>query len=282
MKTKRIIASALAFIMATTAAASSVFAAGETVTISASKTEASAGSSFSVDISFSGVPATAIQSCEFAIKYDSSVLSITGVDAGEITNTGADNAESDISGDCPAFFEDHSVNGTINMTWCTGLEDKNYWISEDGVFATISGTVASGAAAGEYPIEIVAISRDDLNGTNDSIYAGYVENESAVEYSTSVANGAVIIVGETQVTTTGTTTTTNSIEISDVLYGDTNLDGVVTLVDLVYLNKRLSNAVKFNAQQEANADCKKDGEIVSSDATALLKFLGEKISALPE
>ena len=208
MKTRRIIASALAFIMATTAAASSVFAAGETVKISASTAEAEAGAAFTIDISLSGVPSTAIKGCEFAIKYDASALSITGVKAGEITNTGADSAESDISGECPAFFEDHSTAGTITLTWCTGLNDKGYWISKDGVFATISGTVAAGATAGEYPIEIVPISREDISGTNNTIYVGYVDNGTAVEYGTSGANGAVVVVGKTESTTTTTTTTT--------------------------------------------------------------------------
>ena len=210
MKTRRIIASALAFIMATTAAASSVFAAGETIKISASKAEAEAGAAFTIDISMSGVPSTAIKGCEFAIKYDASALSITGVKAGEITNTGADSAESDISGECPAFFEDHSTAGTITLTWCTGLNDKGYWISKDGVFATISGTVAAGATAGEYPIEIIPIPREDISGTNNTIYVGYVDNGTAVEYGTSVANGAVVVAGKTDATTTTTSTTTTT------------------------------------------------------------------------
>lgn len=282
MKTKKIIASALAFIMATTVAASNVFAAGETVKISASKAEAEAGAPFSVNISFSGVPSTAIKGCEFAVKYDSSVLSITGVEAGEITNTGADSAENDISSESPAFFEDHSTAGTINLTWATGLMDNGYWISKDGVFATISGTVAADAKAGEYPIEIVAISRDDLDGENSSIYVGYIENGKAVEYETSVTNGAVIVGTGTTITTdiTTTTTTTKKVE-GDVRYGDLNLDTKVTLVDMVYMSKYLTGAIKFNSQQTANGDCAKDGDVTSSDATALLQFLGEKIDSLP-
>ncbi len=298
MKTKKIIASALAFIMATTVAASNVFAAGETVKISASKAEVEAGAPFSVDISFSGVPATAIKGCEFAVKYDSSVLSITGVEAGEITNTGADSAENDISGESPAFFEDHSTAGTINLTWATGLNDSGYWIAKDGVFATISGTVAAGAKAGEYPIEIVAISRDDLDGVNNSIYVGYLDNGKAVEYETAVTNGAVIVGAVTTVTTgttvttdtTTTTTTTTSAggettttkkDDTEVKYGDVNLDSKITMVDMVYMTKYLTGAVKFNDNQKANGDCAKDGAVDASDATALLQFLGEKIEVLP-
>lgn len=322
MKTRRIIASALAFIMATTAAASSVFAAGETVKISASKAEAEIGGTFSIDISLSGVPSTAIKGCEFALKYDSSVLSITGVKAGEIANTGADSAESDISGEVPAFFEDHSKAGTITLTWATGLSDTGYWINKDGVFATVTGTVSTSATAGEYPIEIVPITRDDISGANNSIYVGYVDgNGTAVEYGTSVSNGAVVIAGKTtateqtttteepikttttteepikttptttvtsnnQTTTTTqkpvTTTTNGGNDVTDVKYGDLNLDGAIGITDVVYMNKYIAKIISLNAQQIANADTLKDGNINPNDASVLMKYVVSKIDSLPQ
>jgi len=289
MKTRKIIASALAFIMATTVAAGSAFAADETVTFSANKVEAVAGGNFSVDISLSDIPATAVQNCEFAVKYDASVLSITDVKAGKITNTGADSAEADISGECPSFFENHSIAGTVNLSFSTGLKDKGYWIAEDGVFATISGTVAAGATAGEYPIEIVAISRDDLSGVNDSIFAGYIDNGKVVEYSTAVKDGAVIVTAQTVITTTvtsgsGTTTTTTTTTkkpVTDASYGDTNLDETISMIDLVYLNKYIAGAMTFNDQQIANADCFNDGAIDPSDSTALMQRIAGQITDLP-
>lgn len=287
MKTRKIIASALAFIMATTTvAASSVFAAGETITFSANKVETVAGGNFSVDISLSDIPATAVQNCEFAVKYDASVLSITDVKAGKITNTGADSAEADISGECPSFFEDHSTAGTVNLSYSTGLKDKGYWIADDGVFATISGTVKSDATAGEYPIEIVAISRDDLSGVNTSIFAGNIDNGKVVEYSTAVKNGAVIVTATTETTTvtSGSTTTTTSNTtgiISDVKYGDTNLDESISMIDLVYLNKYIAGVINFNDQQNANADCFKDDIIDPSDSTALMHRISGQIETLP-
>lgn len=296
MKTKRIIASALAFIMATTAAASSVFAAGETVKISASKAEAEVGGTFSIDISLGDVPSTAIKGCEFAIKYDASALSITGVTAGEITNTGADSAESDISSDLPAFFEDHSKAGTITLTWCTGLTDAGYWISKDGVFATLTGTVSASATAGEYPIEIVPITRDDISGANSSIYVGYVDgNGGSVEYGTAVENGAVIIAGQTTATTattatTETTTATKPTETSSsnqggevtVKYGDINLDDAIGVTDIVYINKYLAQIIKLNDQQLLNADVLNDKVLNASDSSILMKYVVNKVDSLPQ
>lgn len=299
MKTNRIIASALAFIMATTVSAGSVFAAGETVTLGASTTEVKPGSQFTVDITLADVPATGIMGCEFAVKYDSSVLTITGVEAGEIANTGADSVESDISGECPSFYADYSTDGSVSITWSTGLDDSSYWISQDGTLATITGTVAAGAAAGEYPVEIVPISRDG----NTTINVGYIDaNNTSVAYDTAVSNGAVIIVAETQQTTTtkpAETTTTGPIVTTtspsttettskttnggaaDVHYGDINLDGVVSMVDMVYLNKASAKLVQLNDQQMANADCAFDGSISAADSQALLKFLVLSLSELP-
>lgn len=295
MKTNKVIASALAFIMATTMAAGSVFAAGEQVTISADKVEATAGSEFSVDIKLSDVPATGIMACEFALSYDASALSVTGVTAGAIANTGADAAESDISGECPSFYADYSTAGTVNLTWSTGLTDASYWIAEDGVFATITGTVSASAAAGEYPIEIVAISRDDISGTNSSILVGYVDsNNQAVEYEAVVSNGSVTVVGETTTTTTttggqdSTTTTTTTTTATtgnggDLVakIGDINLDSIVSMIDVVYLNKGLAGTIKMNEQQLVNADCVSDDTIDANDATILLQYIVELIDTLP-
>lgn len=76
-----------------------------------------------------------------------------------------------------------------------------------------------------------------------------------------------------------TETTTNN--ITDALYGDTNLDKSVSVVDLVYLNKYIVNIIKFNDQQKLNADCFYDNGIDSNDASALLNYLAEKIDSLP-
>lgn len=296
MKTKRIIASALAFIMATTVAAGSVYAAGETVTIKASKSEAQAGGEFTATISLADVPATGIMGIEFAVKYDSSVLTIKDVTAGAIANTGSDAAEPSISSEVPSFFADYSNAGTVNLSWSTGLNDKSYWIAKDGELVTITGTVAEGAAAGEYPIEIQAISRDDINGTNSSIYLGYIdENNASVEYGSAVEAGAVIVVAQTEATTTTTTavvtTTTTDTKpvdvtttapVGDVYYGDVNLDNTISMVDLVYLNKSIAKLIALNSQQTLNADVKKDNSIVSSDAAVLLQYLLGKFDSLPQ
>jgi endoglucanase len=90
-------------------------------------------------------------------------------------------------------------------------------------------------------------------------------------------------------TTTTTTTTTGSSEGStttnngtfDDLIGDTNLDGKVSIIDVVYLNKKLAGAIEFNEQQMRNAQCVDDGAVNSADATALLRFIVQLVKSLP-
>lgn len=90
----------------------------------------------------------------------------------------------------------------------------------------------------------------------------------------------------TTTTTTASTTETNdsdstSTSILNVMCGDTNLDGDVTLSDVVLLNKFNAGAIEFNAQATANIDCNNSGTIDASDSLALLRFLVQLIDVLP-
>lgn len=63
--------------------------------------------------------------------------------------------------------------------------------------------------------------------------------------------------------------------------GDVNLDGVVSLVDVVCLNKYMAGSMTLNSAALANADCCDDATVNGSDATALLKYVVESIDDLP-
>ncbi len=82
-------------------------------------------------------------------------------------------------------------------------------------------------------------------------------------------------------TTTTTSTTAVAPPVSDILYGDANVDGEVSMKDLVYLNKSLAQLIKLSDAGKANANCRNDDMINSADASALLMYMLAKISALP-
>lgn len=107
----------------------------------------------------------------------------------------------------------------------------------------------------------------------------------------SISGDVTVTPNETQTTTESTTTTTTTTATSttnstatpdpSVKFGDVNLDGIISMVDLVYLNKANAKIITLNPAQIANADCAKDGVIGSGDAQALLKFLVLAIKVLP-
>lgn len=69
--------------------------------------------------------------------------------------------------------------------------------------------------------------------------------------------------------------------VSEIIYGDVNLDEVVSMLDVIYLNKYVANIINFNPSQMRNAECVIDGQINSSDSQALLKFMVNNIQFLP-
>ena len=78
-------------------------------------------------------------------------------------------------------------------------------------------------------------------------------------------------------TTKATTTTTTTISS----YGDVNLDGMVDILDAVFLNKYLATLIQFSDAQMANADCCQDGVLNDQDTTALMQFILLLIDDLP-
>ena len=82
----------------------------------------------------------------------------------------------------------------------------------------------------------------------------------------------------TTTTTVSTTTTVDPDTIVDwsrVLYGDTNVDGNVTVVDISTLAKYIVNSANYplrNATAEENANCKYDNAIDNSDTLLIIEY----------
>ena len=65
------------------------------------------------------------------------------------------------------------------------------------------------------------------------------------------------------------------------IYGDTNMDGEVTVADAVLLHKYLSGIVFMNVEQIANSDCSFDGTLSVKDVTVIMEYLSGHLAALP-
>ncbi len=82
----------------------------------------------------------------------------------------------------------------------------------------------------------------------------------------------------TEVSTTEETEVTETTPVGFVpFYGDVDLDGEISLADIIQLNKFFVGAVEFNASQKENADCYYDGEIKMSDNLTIARYLCRQI-----
>ncbi|WP_366509019.1 cohesin domain-containing protein [Ruminococcus sp.] len=287
MKTKKVVVGALAAMLSLSVCSlASAVAAGETVQISVSKINAEAGAEFSVDVSLADIPSSGIQALDFAVTYDSKVLTIKSVEQGSLVNKSAETA--DKSAALSPLFESsiNSKEGFVSMIWSTSTDDASYWLKGEGVFCTIKGTVASGTADGAIAnLKVVPIDRETYAGSgspNGEIGCGYEKDGKPVKLATSVSDGSV---------TVGKVVTTTVKPTSEIVRGDANCDGAVDMGDAVLIMQSLANPNKYGIsgsdskhiteQGKLNGDV--DDEVkglTSNDALKIQKYLLKSIKEL--
>ena len=298
MKVRKIVAGLAAVSMLAAFSAQAVIAA-DTVSIKAGEASANAGEKFTLDVSLEGVPAAGISSMEFAVTYDPAIVTVTSVTPGKIADNGVESAEK-FDG-VKAFEAAYDTAGLVTITYSTGLSDAKYCITESGVYATISGTVAATAKDGDYSdIKITAIARETVEGkgdTNKEIKAGYIAADGTVtKYATSVTNGKVTI--GTATTPSEEPSDTPSEQPSDkptdapsdqptdtpvkpgdgnTMYGDANCDGNVDIMDVIATNKQLLGTGSLTEQGKINADVDLQNGVDTTDSLNILKCVVELI-----
>nr|AIZ97777.1 scaffoldin C [Ruminococcus flavefaciens] len=287
MKTKKVAVGALAAMLSLSVCSlAPAVAAGETVQISVGETYAEAGAEFSVDVSLADIPSSGIQAIDFAVTYNSKVLTITKVEPGALVNKSAETA--DKSASLSPLFESsiNSKEGFVSMIWSTSTDDASYWLKGDGVFCTIKGTVASGAASGAVAdLKIVPIDRETYAGSgspNGDIGCGYEKDGKPVKLATKATNGSVTVGKEVATTQPAT---------EKISRGDVNCDGTVDMGDAVLIMQSLANPNKYGingsdskhitAQGQLNGDVDEDVKgLTSNDALKIQKYLLKSIKEL--
>lgn len=267
MKTKKIVIGAMAAAMLSLSVCSlaPAFAADGTVQVSVgSANNVKAGEKFTVDVSIKDIPSEGIQGCQFSINFDSTIITIDSVEAGSLVK----NVTSDpTSSALPSFnsFIDNK-GGTMNLMWATSVDESAYLLKGEGVFCTITGTVASGAADGaKSDLKVVPTVRDNLPQTgvvNEDIDIGYTKNGEKIKYNVDLKNGAVTVGSEQ------TTTTKDPQNPGKYLKGDANCDGAVNIADATAIVQALANRDKYSLseQGEINADVDDTPGVTGSDA----------------
>lgn len=261
MKVRKIVAALAAVSMLAAVSAQAVSAAGETVTIKGEQVTAAAGDTFSLTVELSGVPSTGINALEFNLAYDTSVVTVTGVTAGAVADKGADAVEG--YADAPAFYANYATAGSIDVTYSTGLEDSKYWITSDGVFLTVTGTVNENAQAGaSTDFTIGAIGRnvnDESSDINTDIVAAALTSAGVTTYATKTTAGKVTVGGGTDLEVT--------------LWGDADVDGDCDIIDVIAVNKDQLGSYTLSAQGAKNADVNQNSKMEYGDAVNIMKSL---------
>ena len=110
-----------------------------------------------------------------------------------------------------------------------------------------------------------------------------VTTATTTETTTTTTTPTQTTVTTTLESTATTATTTQSTPAPQPIEncGDINLDGTVSLMDAVYMNKYMANTLDLSAEAKANADCCADGIINGADATAMLKYIVRIVESLP-
>jgi hypothetical protein len=268
MKTKKIVIGAMAAAMLSLSVCSiaPAVAADETVQISVGKTTAEAGGQFTVDVSMADIPSTGIQCCEFSIKYDSAVIKITDVKAGKLAGSVSGDSSASL---LPSFNSYAENEGLISVMWSTSVDSASSWITGEGTFCTISGTVASNAKPGAVAeISVVPTDRETHSGSsekNTAIDCGYTKDGAKVAYAVKANAGSVTVAG-------GETTTTT--QPKKTVRGDANEDGSVTVADAVAILQFIGNKDKYNLtdQGKLNADVDDNPGVTPNDALTIQKW----------
>lgn len=278
MRTKKIIAGVCASLMLAASAIPTVTAA-ESVKVTVGNTTAAPGETFSVKMELSDIPSAGINACDFGIKYDSSVLTITDVALGDL----AKGDDTSVEG-MPDPWTYNIEENLVCVTYGVGTTNTDFYMTGSGTFLTISGTVSETAAAGtKSNLDVVAVDRlikPSSSSVNDEIIFGVYgkDEEAPVVYDPTITNGYVEVTGgETNESTEATGETGNtgeSIDFGEVsLLGDVDVDGRVNSTDIVILNQYLISITEYPLKSStayANADCDGNKELNSKDSMAII------------
>ncbi|MBR5513971.1 MAG: beta-mannosidase [Ruminococcus sp.] len=91
--------------------------------------------------------------------------------------------------------------------------------------------------------------------------------------------------GTTQQPSTNPTTEPTTVTSGEIVYGDANCDGAVTIADATAIYQAIGNSDKYSLSENGsiNADCSNAGDgITAADALAIQKLDAKLISSLPE
>lgn len=246
--------------------------AADAITIGAESKAVESGKEFTVDISLAGVPSSGIAGLDFAIKYDTSLMEVTGVTEGAVSKTNDKQVEGFSSN-----LATNINNGAVSVLWATGsVSDNSKWIKSDGVLLTLN---CKAKADGDAKVEITKGVRKDATGIDIAVEGLAVVNGTAKAGTVSI--GPKPTTEPTKEPTKEPTQdpTTNPTP-GTTLLGDVDCDGKVDITDITTLAISLVDKKPVTGQAAINADVDKDGSVALTDLARIKQFVSKVIDKL--
>lgn len=232
--------------------------AADSLTIKAGSTSAKAGETFTIDIELTGVPSSGVAGLDFAVKYDASVMEVTGVTEGQISKTSDKQVEGFSSN-----LATNIASGAVSVLWATGqIKTSDSWIKSDGVLLTLN---CKALKDGTSDIEIVKNTRKDATSVDAVVEGLKIVNPTTVK-------GSVKVGAEE-------TTTTTPAE-STVVKGDADLSGEVDMTDLSVIALHILKESTLTGQAFDNADVDGSGTVAIDDLSRIKQFVSKKIDKI--
>lgn len=178
-----------------------------------------------------------------------------------------------------------TLSETYNSEYCITLDElpadwKTAYAdgSTDTTGTTTTATTTTTTVTDDSDVTTTTTTTED---SGDTTTATTTTETDTSDSSTTTVTTVTTVSSDDSSSTDTTTTTTEKTEPADVIYGDINLDGLVSMVDLVYMNKSIAQIITLNDQQRANANCCSDDTVNANDASVLLQFMVLSIKELP-
>ena len=241
--------------------------AADAITISAETKSVESGKEFTVDISLAGVPSSGIAGLDFAIKYDTSLMEVTGVTEGAVSKTNDKQVEGFSSN-----LATNINNGAVSVLWATGsVSDSSKWIKSDGVLLTLNCKALKDGSA---KVDITKGVRKDATGIDIAV--------EGLEVVSGTAKAGTITIGgkTTEPSPTTTTKPTETTAPGTTLLGDVDCDGKVDITDITTLAISLVDKKPVTGQAAINADVDKDGSVALTDLARIKQFVSKVIDKL--
>ncbi|MBQ4466176.1 MAG: carbohydrate-binding protein [Oscillospiraceae bacterium] len=117
--------------------------------------------------------------------------------------------------------------------------------------------------------------------TTEATASTEATTESTTEATTTQETTTVTTASETVPTETTTAETQPTTTAAASVYGDTNDDDAVDIMDVIALNKYLLGSASLTPELKAQADVDRNGTIDATDSLTILKFVVELLPSLP-